>query len=93
MGADINFPLRVFRRGTHPNENYVFTQILARARFARSMTHAIEEYIEFAGRTIEGFYFTLVSVVVLPLPLPAFHDCKCCRIHHFGACIRLLINK
>lgn len=67
MGANINLPLRVFRRGQHPNENYVFTQILARARFARSMQHAIDEYIEFAHRTIEGFYFTVVSAIVLPL--------------------------
>lgn len=26
-------------------------------RFARSMQHAIDEYVEFSHRTIEGFFF------------------------------------
>lgn len=59
MGASIRGPLRVFRNGPGANENQAFDYISREARFVRSMQHAINEYAEFAGRTIEGFYFTL----------------------------------
>ncbi|KAG8163390.1 hypothetical protein KVR01_006687 [Diaporthe batatas] len=59
MGANIAGPLMVFRNGAGANENNAFNYIMQRARFARSMQRAINEYVEFAGRTIEGFYFTM----------------------------------
>jgi hypothetical protein len=58
---DVNpyVPLRVFRNGQQPNENLVFNTILTRVPFARRMQQAIDEYVEFSHRRIEGFYFTL----------------------------------
>lgn len=76
MGADIMEPLRVFRNGQAPNENQVFEAVLRRTRFARGMQRAIREYIEFSHRTIEGFYWTAVSTILLHVRFPVFRVSK-----------------
>ncbi|KAI7774969.1 hypothetical protein LA080_007522 [Diaporthe eres] len=58
MGMDPNYALVIRREGTRTNEPHVFRTILARARFARRMQQAINEYAEFAHRRIMAFYFT-----------------------------------
>lgn len=58
MGMDPNQALLIQRTGTRNNERHVFRTILSRAKFARRMQQAINEYVEFSHRTIEAFYFT-----------------------------------
>ncbi|KAG6368321.1 hypothetical protein INS49_002526 [Diaporthe citri] len=58
MGMDPNSGLVVRRNGVRVNEQHVFRTILARARFARRMQQAINEYVEFSHRRIMAFYFT-----------------------------------
>lgn len=58
LGMDLDYGLLVQRDGGRVNEAYAFRTILARCRFAMGMQQAINQYVEFAHRSIVAFYFS-----------------------------------
>lgn len=58
MGYRAETPIDVKRNGHSPEEREAFQLILTRAKFAKRIQQATQEYEEFKERTIEAFYFS-----------------------------------